>query len=993
MPEGATVTSMGKDAAASHMAGEEESMLRAVLGDDVSTQQIQWMLQQFGNVERSVDYWFREGCKHASTGKRKRDSEPLPTNQPTQRTANEFPTRVYVGELIMVGYATLSGVRLHEAASIDISCSSGEKNGKENNHVGASKRGRGARGAKTTSASKAGPSGIVRLSYQGREIGRLRSSESWLGALIRTGMVAMQASVVQSPEVLSGMCDIILAVRVFLLSKAFEGEGKGIGALFRRMGVIGDIHDDDADIAGNKQCAIPPDVLDTLYAKDIAVEGELEHPMGMNSTLRGYQLQALKWMVEREAHPSEGNNGVLHPLWVEIKCPPEGAGESRTIWYCPYTDEVTLTFPNALNSTRGGILADEMGLGKTIQMLSLVHVNRPSKDDLLEANGDTPPLSGALGKIMGGAKTGSSPLLPQSPATLIICPLSLMNQWTSELQLHFEENKLRHTTHYGGQRLDVSNLIGKNAPDVVVTTFGVVTSESEKGTGVFGVRWWRVIIDEAHWIRNRGTRGAKAVGKIEAARRWAVTGTPIQNHINDLYSLFLFLRVDPWSNHAFWHNTITLPYISDPTGTLEALHRILSPLLLRRTKSTLGPDGKPIVSLPEKTIEVQYLDFSEAEREVYDAVLKRVRGRFGEVEISAGGRRWGHVFEMLVRLRQCCLHPLLVGAKAKKEGTDGVIDEEVRELVGRYESEGGFAASVIKRLAGEMEEGSGGDVAGGEEDEEKTCPICFDIMQQPTLTPCMHMCCYECIVNYLNVKDTKGEDGDCPICRRAVTLGELLQVVRVPQAQARVASTEKSPTPPLKTRIELHRPLPLSTKLRALHDHIDAIRKTSPDTKTVVFSQFTGMLDLCARYLSMLGVGYVSLDGRNSVTERQASLARFAADDDSVYGRTGDGNGVRVLLASTRAAGVGLNLTRASCVILLEPWWNPAVEQQVIDRVHRIGQTRDVRILRMVVRDSVEERMVEVAKRKWGVYQGLVEGTNEEEGEGRWGEIKEVMFG
>lgn len=123
--------------------------------------------------------------------------------------------------------------------------------------------------------------------------------------------------------------------------------------------------------------------------------------------------------------------------------------------------------------------------------------------------------------------------------------------------------------------------------------------------------------------------------------------------------------------------------------------------------------------------------------------------------------------------------------------------------------------------------------------------------------------------------------------------------------------------------------------------------------KALVFSQFLGMLALIKEKMKELGVDYEYFDGSSTVNERERAIQRFQNDDNC-----------RVFLISLKAGGVGLNLTAADYVYIVDPWWNPAVEQQAIDRTHRIGQTKNIFAYRMICTDTVEDKILKLQERK-----------------------------
>lgn len=157
-----------------------------------------------------------------------------------------------------------------------------------------------------------------------------------------------------------------------------------------------------------------------------------------------------------------------------------------------------------------------MGLGKTIMIISLIHTHRR----IFEHSSKKPKSN------EGG--------------TLIILPLSLMSQWHEEINTHGVDLKV--IEYYSDKIKNTQEL--KNA-EIVLTTYGIINSDFASQGPLFKIPWFRIILDEAHTIKNKDTSIAKVITKLQGRFKWAVTGTPIQNKLDDLYALIKFLEVEP----------------------------------------------------------------------------------------------------------------------------------------------------------------------------------------------------------------------------------------------------------------------------------------------------------------------------------------------------------------------------------------------------------------------------------------------------------------
>ena len=152
-------------------------------------------------------------------------------------------------------------------------------------------------------------------------------------------------------------------------------------------------------------------------------------------------------------------------------------------------------------------------------------------------------------------------------------------------------------------------------------------------------------------------------------------------------------------------------------------------------------------------------------------------------------------------------------------------------------------------------------------------------------------------------------------------------------------------------------PLKDSVKITALIDQVREL--TAEGHRALVFSSFTGFLGLVRQALTEQGIGHVYLDGRTR--DRQARIARFRDGTDPVF------------LISLKAGGFGLTLTEADYVFVLDPWWNPAAENQAVDRAHRIGQSRSVNVYKMVATDTIEEKVVALQQHKRTLFDAVVD--------------------
>ncbi|KAK9248980.1 SNF2 family N-terminal domain-containing protein [Lipomyces tetrasporus] len=697
------------------------------------------------------------------------------------------------------------------------------------------------------------------------------------------------------------------------------------------------------------------DQLDSLYRKAQTYDTDMPQvnpAEAFNMELRSYQKQGLGWMISKETFEKTADEkqiNSMHPLWEEYKWPvPDGeeVGEdgNGSFYVNPYSGELSLDFPKIQQSSLGGILADEMGLGKTISTMSLI-------------------LSSPFDPSSGPERTSEELRRFASSTTLIICPMSLLTQWESEAKASSKSGTLDVLVYYGDERsIDLEALclgpISNRKPKAIITSYGTVASEWQKyvksgASKLFQLHYLRVVLDEAHTIRNRASITSRSCCAVKADRKWALTGTPIVNRLEDLYSLVKFLGIEPWSHFPFWRTFITVPYESkDFLKALDVVQTVLEPIILRRTKSMKQKDGSPLIVLPPKDVHIEDIELTDTEREVYDLFYRRAKQTFtASMEAGTVLKLYTTIFAQILRLRQCCDHPSLVQSAVKKAELDlEDIGDEKSAKPSLLDSEDDVnLQQLIDKFNSAEVEMNAKDCYGYEvmqqisKETERECPICStEPISEQVVTPCWHMSCRNCLLEHIKFQHDHGQTPRCHSCRTEISEKNIFEVVH------HYSSASD------KTEIALRRYKPQSSaKISRLLSKLRTIRQEEPDTKSVVFSQFTSFLDCIQDSLQRDRYKCLRIDGSTQQRERARVLERFKTEKKEV-----------VLLLSLKTGGVGLNLVSANKVFMMDPWWSFAVESQAIDRIHRIGQTQSVSVYRFIVKGSVEERMLKIQDRK-----------------------------
>eukprot|EP01018_Ginkgo_biloba_P022585 Gb_33076 [translate_table: standard] len=622
-----------------------------------------------------------------------------------------------------------------------------------------------------------------------------------------------------------------------------------------------------------------------------------------------------------------------------------------------------------------------------------------------------------------------------SAGTLVVCPTSVIRQWAQELRDKVTAKaNLSVLVYHGGNRTKDPDELAKY--DVVLTTYSIVSmevpkqepadeqEEDERNPDDYGVSesltskkkkkpsgslkkgakvrkgsngsssestprplarvgWFRVVLDEAQSIKNHRTQVARACWGLRAKRRWCLSGTPIQNTIDDLYSYFRFLKYEPYAVYKSFCSHIKVPITRNPDSGYKKLQVVLKTVMLRRTKGSVI-DGQPIVKLPPKTITLKKVDFSGEERAFYCRLEADSRAQF-KVYAAAGTvkQNYVNILLMLLRLRQACDHPRLVKG-CSSDSTWRSSAEAARKLPREKQID------LMNCLEGSL----------------AICGMCNDAPEEAVVTVCGHVFCNQCISDHL----TQGDDHLCPSphCKGLLKAGSVFSLttlknctsndygndensansaeIKEPEScledVAADSSKIKAALETLQTLPKLRTSISKSSSTSPMNKDSSSPGSTIDDSvgdktsdifdemnqdlqptskkqiletteKAIVFSQWTSMLDLLEVPLKKSCIQYRRLDGTMSVVARDKAVNDFNTLPE-----------VTVMIMSLKAASLGLNMVAACHVLLLDLWWNPTTEDQAIDRAHRIGQTRPVVVSRFTVRDTVEDRILALQERK-----------------------------
>ncbi|KAH0537607.1 hypothetical protein FGG08_005599 [Glutinoglossum americanum] len=588
----------------------------------------------------------------------------------------------------------------------------------------------------------------------------------------------------------------------------------------------------------------------------------------ITTILLSHQREGVDFIVQKE----EQGIHAAFSLWETHQDSTHGIFHQHTITGCRK--------PVRPDESVGGIIADDMGLGKSLTLLSA--------------------MVASLGSARAFVELGDCNQKPRSGSTLIIVPAVLLRR-------HVASDSLKVIKYHGrGRETDLSRILDS---DVVLTTYATATAEFCRGTSTLHkFNWYRVVLDEgSHSIRHQHTKQFRAIDALSARYRWCLTGTPIQNRLEDLEALVRFLRV-PFLDKSSFRGHITHPIESGRISGLSNLRLLLRCICLRRTGELL--------ELPEPQSFQYLLELSSAEQDEYATIGEAHRQAIDDaVSGHTTAETYQGILQALLRLRLLCNHGLL--AQRPQVTVTGVSEDP------------DVALSLLQQS------------------DQATCAYCScditsigdaDDTRSGAFIECSHLLCLGCML-----QTTERSKVWCPLCQASVSgsgssprSGDKHQDIPIPQHEEQC------------------------TKLAALVRDVEEHRFTD---KSIVFSCWKQTIRTIASLFTIVGIPFGLVDGSMSLPERRIVLDRFQRDPE-----------VPLLLMTLGTGAVGLNLTAASRIHIVEPQWNPSVESQAIGRALRLGQEKQVTVVRYIMINTVEQyiqsrqsRKLQLAQIGWNV--------------------------
>ncbi|KAG7411436.1 DNA repair protein RAD5 [Fusarium oxysporum f. sp. rapae] len=716
------------------------------------------------------------------------------------------------------------------------------------------------------------------------------------------------------------------------------------------------------------------------YKKIKAIDGKWKLK-GMETPLHSQQLVGATWMVMREAMG-------LHPA--------------------------------------GGILADEMGLGKTITALATIIGHPAEREDRMEGYGK---------------------------ATLVIAdsPHSASRTWMDQISNHTSEKFANKCLVYAKDNRTAKWWSTKN---VVITHLNALRAQfpsqkeykklkaqwagdedgfqqalSKKLGQLFKINWYRIILDEAHGIKNDKSSGALAVWRLNAKYRWALTGTPLANKLEEFFPYLKFIGC----KFATTMRRYRAEYIKSDQAA-ENFDQLVALVMMRRqqTEKFLGHTMVPLPKSHRSDIWIPFSSWEKIHLEVVDGAYQEkllnaqnnnqeivvheqqqdpqenedVAEDESEAEFEAddnNGSKAPSAYRIQIlrcmRIVQLTSHPLNLENFYREEDHDVYIDltlERLKSEITQSSVDADQKAlevslkpayfSGLRQLELAIKDSFGGSKEMGQlltlaanENKVKDVTCAFCRKRSPPEKPvqssnCQHIYCNDCLsiaVSSINKTGRLRAPPQCRItgCSQKLGMGQAVKTPECIDAAVKAIKGYKEPgrdsigtrwTGGPKEQASFFRAvcgredidygpvkMPLSSKVKATLAVMLTWMKEAPDDKIIIYVQWTRTAKSLGCVLESMGIKFLYYNRMANQKQKTRALDGFTNNPD-----------IKILVSSMKCGGQSLNLQMANRVIIVDEWWNKAAEEQAFKRVYRTGQLKETHLVRIMAKDTIDERII-----------------------------------
>ena len=727
---------------------------------------------------------------------------------------------------------------------------------------------------------------------------------------------------------------------------------------------------------------------------------------------------------------------LLSNIRPDVDIPPEERGETPPdLKYPLYPhQQLALRWMTDMEAgpNQGGILADDMGLGKTISTLALMASRRAPESEVA-----TNLIVGPVALIKQWELEIQNKMKDDRRMNVYLYHGGSKRKPWAELQKYDVVLTTYGTLGAQFKKLEAYDQKRRDAPRGLDEATEK-RCRLECPMLHHDTKFFRVILDEAQCVKNAKTIQSKAVRSIRATHRWCLTGTPMMNSVSELSSLLRFLRIKPFCNekkfkHAFGsldHKNSARDF--EKNNAMKQLQLLLKAIMLRRMKTTLI-DGKPILNLPAKVQHTVHVGFSEGELEFYKNLQDKSQVIYGRyVRNNTVGKNYSNILVLLLRLRQACCHPHLTDFEATENHlTETTLVELAKTLdpavIDRIKQITAFECpicydavpdptillpcghDICAECFSSLDDRSAmNGIRNGLEPAGNgiKCPVCRGPVNSNKVT---NYTSFQAVHMPEALEKVNTDDADSPVSDDSSDCGDesdtsdgslgSLSGEKKRKVESKVKSKVKSKgnraakvKPEEKKEEESWKPAVWeklrkeantsrnqdardrllqytwshwqdSAKITRVTELVEEFQQY--DEKTIIFSQWTSYLDLIECSLKFkLNIKYHRYTGNMPRTQRDNAIQAFVEDPD-----------VKVLLVSLKAGNAGLNLTVASRVIVCDPFWNPFIEDQAVDRAYRIGQKREVHVYKLLVQETIEDRIIELQNMKRNIVETALDET------------------